>query len=73
MVETLVLTMLIIAICLALLCVKVLFRKKGKFTSQHIHDSAAMRKLGIHCVIDQDRETRQSADKAEEIRNKIKL
>ena len=72
MVETLVLTMLIIAICLALLSVKVLFKKNGKFTSQHIHDSAAMRKLGIHCVIDQDRETRQSADKAEEIRNKIK-
>ncbi|MEE3384053.1 MAG: hypothetical protein VZR36_03095 [Prevotella sp.] len=48
-----------------------LFKKKGEFTSQHIHDSAAMRKLGIHCVIDQDREARQKADKAEEIRNKI--
>lgn len=71
MVETIILTVLIIAICLALLSVKVLFKKKGEFTSQHIHDSAAMRKLGIHCVIDQDREARQNADKAEEIKNKI--
>lgn len=72
MVETIVLTVLIIAICLALLSVKVLFKKKGCFESQHIHDSAAMRRLGIHCVIDQDKEARHSAEKAKKIRNKIK-
>ncbi len=38
--------------------VKVLFRKNGTFSSQHIHDSEAMRERGIHCVIDQDREMR---------------
>ncbi|RRD02953.1 hypothetical protein [Prevotella sp. OH937_COT-195] len=72
MIETIVLTVLIIAICLALLSVKVLFKKKGRFESQHIHDNAAMRKLGIHCVIDQDREARRNSDIAEEIRNRIK-
>ncbi|MDD7318641.1 MAG: hypothetical protein SOZ80_01295 [Prevotella sp.] len=72
MVETLVPTVLIIAICLALLSVKVLFKRKGAFRSQHIHDSAAMRKLGIHCVIDQDREARLGAEKTEMIRNRIK-
>lgn len=58
MVEILVLTALIIAIALAFLSVKVIFRKNGSFTSQHIHDSRAMKERGIHCVLDQDRELR---------------
>jgi len=51
--------MLIIAIAVALLLVKVLWKKDGRFSSQHIHDSEAMRERGVHCVIDQDREARQ--------------
>ena len=58
MIETLLLGVLIIAICMAVLCVKVIFRKKGSFSSQHIHDSKAMKERGIHCVMDQDREAR---------------
>ena len=38
--------------------VKVLLKKNGKFSSQHVHDNPAMRKMGIHCVVDQDREER---------------
>lgn len=63
MVETLLITVLIIAICVALLSVKVLFKKNGHFESQHIHDSKAMCDRGIHCVMDQDREAR-AANKA---------
>lgn len=44
---------------MAFLCVKLIFRKNGTFSSQHIHDSQAMRERGIHCVMDQDREMRQ--------------
>lgn len=62
MIETLLLSMLIIAIAVALLCVKLIVRKKGKFSSQHIHDNPALRKLGIHCVIEQDREAREDED-----------
>ena len=51
--------MLIIAIAVALLLVKVLWKKDGQFSSQHIHDSEAMRERGIHCVIEQDREARE--------------
>jgi len=43
------------------LCVKLVFRKNGSFTSQHIHDSQAMRERGIHCVMDQDREMRRQS------------
>ena len=63
MIETLILTVLIIAIAMVLMSVKVILKKNGKFESQHIHDSAAMKERGIHCVIDQDREGRE-ADKA---------
>ena len=58
MLKLVIITVLIIAIAVALLSVKVIFRKNGHFSSQHIHDSAALRKQGIHCVIDQDREMR---------------
>lgn len=58
MIETLLLTVLIIAISMTLLGMKVLLTKNGKFSSMHIHDSQAMRDRGIHCVIDEDREMR---------------
>jgi hypothetical protein len=57
--KILLLTTLIIAIGMAFLLVKVLSRKEGTFSSQHIHDSKAMRDRGIHCVMDQDREMRR--------------
>ena len=48
MIETLLLTVLIIAIAMALLCVKVLLKKNGRFSSQHVHDNPGLRKQGIH-------------------------
>lgn len=59
MVEIIVIVTLIIAIAIAFLCVKVIFKRNGSFSSQHIHDSEAMRQRGIHCVLDQDREMRR--------------
>ena len=56
MIETLLLTVLIIAIAVALLSVRVILLKNGRFKSYHIHDSQAMKDRGIHCVLDQDRE-----------------
>ena len=50
--------MLIIAIAFALLSIKLLLKRNGKFSSQHVHDNPGLRKLGIHCVMDQDREAR---------------
>ena len=55
---TLLLTLLIIAIAMLLLGVRVLFKKGGEFQSQHISDNAYLKKKGIHCVIDQDKEAR---------------
>ena len=58
-VETLLLSVLIIAIAIALLSVKLIFKKNGSFSSQHIHDSEALREKGIHCVMDQDKAARK--------------
>ena len=61
MVKTLVVSIVIIAAGMLLLLVKVLLRRNGTFSSQHIHDSKAMKDRGIHCVMDQDREMRRTA------------
>ena len=61
MVETLLVSILIIAAGMVLLLVKVLSRKNGTFSSQHIHDSKALKERGIHCVMDQDREMRRKS------------
>ena len=60
MVQTLLLSVLIIAICVALLCVKIILRKNGQFSSQHVHDNPGLRKKGIRCVIDKDKEARKA-------------
>jgi len=59
MVEILLFSLLIIAISVALLSIKVIFKKNGKFSSQHVHDNPGLRKKKIHCVLDQDREARE--------------
>lgn len=60
---------LIIAIAMLFLLVKVLFKRGGEFSSQHIHDSKAMKERGIHCVMDQDREMRTKSQFAVKERN----
>ncbi|MBO6188011.1 MAG: hypothetical protein IJV38_03540 [Prevotella sp.] len=69
MMKILLITTLIIAISMAFLLVKVLSTKNGRFSSQHIHDSKAMRQRGIHCVMDQDRQMRHPSRFAVKERN----
>ena len=72
MIETLLISTLIIAIAMVFFLVRVLFVKHGEFKSQHIHDSEAMKERGIHCVMDQDREMRQKSEFAVDERLNIK-
>ncbi len=55
---------------MAFLLVKVLSRPDGRFSSQHIHDSKAMKERGIRCVMDQDREMRHKSRFAVDERSK---
>ena len=66
MIETLLISTLIIAIAMLFFLVRVLFVRHGEFKSQHIHDSEAMKERGIHCVMDQDSEMRRKSQFAVE-------
>lgn len=44
----------IIAISLLFLCIGILFGRRHTFRSQHVGQSAALRKQGIHCVQSMD-------------------
>ena len=55
MLKTLLITLLIVAICIALLSVKILFKKNGRFPNTHVSGSKAMRKRGTGCAQSQDR------------------
>ncbi|MDL2291916.1 hypothetical protein LJB80_02055 [Bacteroides sp. OttesenSCG-928-F21] len=59
MVDTILITLLIVAICLVLLAVKILFLKDGKFPNTHVSGNKALRKRGIGCVQSQDREAQK--------------
>ena len=69
MIETLLISTLIIAIAMVFFLVRVLFVRRGEFKSQHIHDSKAMQERGIQCVMDQDRELRRKSRFAVSERN----
>lgn len=59
MLITLLTSLLIVAICIVLLAVKILFVRGGRFPDTHISGNKAMREKGIGCVQSQDREARQ--------------
>ena len=59
MLKIILFTLLIVAICMALLSVKILLKKNGRFPNSHISGNKAMRKQGIGCVQSQDREAQK--------------
>ncbi|MBQ2291889.1 MAG: hypothetical protein II248_07030 [Paludibacteraceae bacterium] len=50
----------ILAVAILLLCVRIIIKKDGKFSSQHISENKRMRNDGIHCANSQDREARRN-------------
>ncbi|MBQ0136762.1 MAG: hypothetical protein MJZ55_01860 [Paludibacteraceae bacterium] len=52
------LIILLLGLAMIGLCVRVIVKKNGRFSSQHIGGSKAMRERGIHCVNTQDWEER---------------
>ena len=59
MFKTLLFTLLIIAISVALLSITIIIKKNGKFPNIHIGGNKNMRKRGIKCVQSQDRDARK--------------
>lgn len=50
MLITLLFTLIILVICVLLLCVKVIFKKGGRFPNTHIEGNKALGKKGIYCA-----------------------
>lgn len=48
-----------VALAMVLLSVRLILRKNGRFSSQHISESSLMKRQGIHCATAQDREARR--------------
>jgi len=48
-----------IALAFLLLSIRIILKKNGTFSSQHISENRRMREDGIHCATSQDRETRR--------------
>lgn len=59
MLDTILITLLIVAICVLLLGVRVFFVKEGKFPNAHVSGNKALRDKGIGCIQSQDREARR--------------
>ena len=54
MLKALLAALLIIALSMALLCIKILLEKNGRFPNTHVSHNAALRKKGITCAQTQD-------------------
>ena len=60
MFKTLLFTLLIIAISIALLAIKIIIKKNGRFPNTHVDGNKEMRRRGIKCVQSQDKDARRS-------------
>ncbi|MBR2318610.1 MAG: hypothetical protein IKA52_02940 [Bacteroidaceae bacterium] len=70
MFKTLLFTLLIIAISVALLSITIIIKKNGRFPNIHIGGNKNMRKRGIKCAQSQDRDARKENPMAVKETNK---
>lgn len=54
MLKIFLITLLIIAVCMILLCISIILKKNGRFPKTHVSANKAMRVRGIGCVQSQD-------------------
>lgn len=47
--------LVLVAIALVIMSINILIKKNGKFSSEHVGQSKAMKKRGVHCAQTQDR------------------
>ena len=61
MLDTILYTLLIVAICILLLGLKIFFVKGGKFPNGHVSGNKALKDKGIDCAQSQDREAQHKS------------
>ncbi|MDO5570607.1 MAG: hypothetical protein Q4F97_03980 [Bacteroidales bacterium] len=60
MLETVIFTGVIVALSFALLAIKIIFVKNGKFPNTHLSGNPSLRKKGIGCAKQMDREAQSN-------------
>lgn len=45
----------LVAIAFVLMSIRILIKKKGQFSSEHVGQSKALKKQGVHCAQTQDK------------------
>lgn len=63
------LAIVLLGAAFALLSIRIILKKNGTFSSQHISESKIMRRRGIHCATSQDREAQRADNKKLQIKN----
>ena len=58
--KEMVLVIAALVLAMGLLCVRIILKKDGRFSSQHISENKRMREAGIHCATSQDRAARRN-------------
>ena len=66
MLQTFILCVLILGICIVMLSVQILLKKNGQFVKTHVSQSKEMCKRGIGCVQSQDYAARHQPQKIKE-------
>jgi len=61
----------IIAISMLFLCIGIFFGRRHTFRSQHVGQSAAMRRQGIHCVQSMDAMERRTLANREHAKERL--
>ena len=61
-----VLSILILALCVLMLCIRILLKKDGTFVKTHVSQNPEMRRRGISCVQSQDFAARHKPNKIKE-------
>lgn len=64
-----VLTIIVVAVAVVLLSVRIVIKKNGRFSSEHISQNKRMRERGIHCAMTQHREAQNDAKKKINVKN----
>ena len=67
MVQTIILSIIVLAIAIMLMGVRVFFTKKGTFVNTHVSGNKAMIDRGISCASSQEREAREFVSPIEEM------
>lgn len=67
MVQTIIISVIVLAIAIMLMGVRIFFTKKGTFVNTHVSGNKAMIDRGISCASSQEREARGFVSPIEEL------